>query len=265
MCDVLNIPRSTYYYESKIKENQPDEFTNDVINAFKDNRKAYGTRRIKKYLAQKRINLSRRRIGRIMRINGLVSSYTLAKYKIHKDTCNEAKVANIVDRNFDNKERLDVVVSDLTYVRVKGKWNYICLMLDLYNREIVGYSAGIHKDAHLVYEAFASIKHDLSLVKIFHTDRGNEFKNNVIDGLLDTFSIERSLSKKGCPYDNAVAEATFKTFKKEFVYQKTFESLDRLKRELFDFVNWYNNHRLHSSLGYMSPVDYKYLQLKKVV
>ncbi len=177
---------------------------------------------------------------------------------------NQSKVTNLVDRNFDNRECLDVVVSDLTCVRVNGKWNYVCLMLDLYNRVIVGYSAGVHKDARLVYEAFSSIKHDLSKVKIFHTDRGNEFKNNAIDGLLDTFSIERSLSKKGRPYDNAVAEATFKTFKKEFIYQEVFESIDHLRLELFDYVNWYNNHRLHSSLGYMSPLDYKKLHLKKV-
>ncbi len=138
-------------------------------------------------------------------------------------------------------------------------------MLDLFNREIVGFSAGPNKDARLVYEAFASIKHDLSKISIFHTDRGNEFKNNAIDGLLDTFAIKRSLSQKGCPYDNAVAEATFKTFKKEFIYQEAFDSIDHLKIELFDYVNWYNNHRLHSSLGYMTPADYKYFHLKKVV
>lgn len=197
--------------------------------------------------------------------NGLVSSYTVAKYKVHKTTCNEEQISNVLDRSFDNRANLEVVVSDLTYVRVNGKWNYVCLMLDLFNREIVGYSAGPNKDARLVYEAFASIKHDLSKIDVFHTDRGNEFKNNAIDGLLDTFSIKRSLSHKGCPYDNAVAEATFKTFKKEFVYQEVFESIDRLKLELSDYVNWYNRQRLHSSLGYMSPVDYKYLHLKKVV
>jgi len=82
---------------------------------------------------------------------------------------------------------------------------------------------------------------------------------------LDTFAIKRSLSQKGCPYDNAVAEATFKTFKKEFIYQEAFDSIDHLKIELFDYVNWYNNHRLHSSLGYMTPADYKYFHLKKVV
>ena len=96
-----------------------------------------------------------------MRENGLVSSYTVAKYRVYKTTCNESKVANVVNRIFDKRETLEVVVSDLTYVRVNGKWHYVCLMLDLYNREVVGYSAGPNKDARLVYEAFASIKHDL--------------------------------------------------------------------------------------------------------
>ena len=118
-----------------------------------------------------------------------------------------------------------MVVSDLTYVRVKGKWYYFCLILDLHNREIIGYSAGTRKDVALVYQAFRTIKTNLQNISVFHTDRGNEFKNNAIDGILDTFETERSLSKKGCPYDNAVAEATFKTFKVEFAYPNYFESL----------------------------------------
>jgi putative transposase len=92
---------------------------------------------------------------------------------------------------------------------------------------------------------------------VFHTDRGGEFNNGIIDEVLDTFHIRRSLSLKGCPYDNAVAEATFKLFKTEFVQGRNFESLDRLKLELADYVNWYNNVRIHSSLGYLSPKEFK--------
>ena len=266
MCAVLNIPRSTYYYESKscAKPNK-DEYTDDVIRIFKANRKSYGTRRIKKALSNEGKIVSRRRIKRIMLENGLVSTYTVAKYKVHKTTVNNQIVENSINRKFDNRGCLEVVVSDLTYVRVNGKWHYVCLILDLHNREIIGYSAGPKKDALLVYQAFATVKYDLSKISIFHTDRGNEFKNNAIDGLLDTFEINRSLSKKGCPYDNAVAEATFKSFKVEFVYPNVFESLEQLKIELFDYVHWYNNIRLHSSLGYLPPIDYKYLHLKKVV
>lgn len=98
---------------------------------------------------------------------------------------------------------------------------------------------------------------NLSKVKIFHTDRGNEFKNKLIDDLVDAFKITRSLSHKGCPYDNAVAEATYKIFKTEFVMNKTFYSLDQLKFELADYVHWFNNFRIHGSLGYLSPVQFK--------
>jgi len=151
-------------------------------------------------------------------------------------------------------------VSDLTYVRVGGIWNYICVLIDLFNREIIGYSAGRNKDALLVSRAFATVKSNLSNINIFHTDRGNEFKNQMIDETLDAFNIDRSLSMKGCPYDNAVAEATFKIIKTEFVRQYTFDNLDEL-----DYVYWFNNQRIHSSLDYLAPVEYRNIHLKKVV
>lgn len=150
-----------------------------------------------------------------------------------------------------------MVISDLTYVRVREKWCYICILIDLFNREIIGYSAGSRKDASLVYEAFLSNSVNLSKVKIFYTDRGNEFKNQLIDELIDAFEITRSLSHRGCPYDNAVAEATYKIFKTEFAMNKSFYSLDQLKSELADYVHWFNNFHIHGSLGYLSPVQLK--------
>ena len=90
------------------------------------------------------------------------------------------------------------------------------------------------------------------LYRIRHnTDRGNEFKNRIIEEALETFDIKRSLSHKGCPYDNAVAEATYKIIKTEFAFNKRFENLRELERELFDYVNWYNNVRINSSLDYI--------------
>lgn len=267
MCRVLKIARSTYYYESKFKVVAKDPMTDIVVKIFKESRNNYGTRKIKKQLLKLKspINLSRRRIGRIMKENGIVSNYTVAQYKVYKQPCNNEIVANEVDRKFDNRDTLEVVVSDLTYVRVNGKWNYVCLILDLFNREIIGFSAGKNKEALLVYQAIASIKYDLNNIQIFHTDRGSEFKNNMIDGVINTFNIKRSLSKKGCPYDNAVAEATFKIFKVEFVYPNIFSSLLELKIELSDYVHWYNNKRVHSTLDYLTPVEFKSTYLKKIV
>lgn len=264
MCRVLNVPRSTYYYESKAKEST-DEITPKVIEIFKASRNNYGTRKIKIELKKQGIIASRRKIGQIMKANGLVSNYTVAQYKPHESKCNESKVANELNREFDTETPYAAVVSDLTYVRVKNTWNYICLLIDLYNREIIGYSAGPNKDANLVYQAFASVKNRLDSITLFHTDRGNEFKNKLIDGVLDTFKIKRSLSMKGCPYDNAVAEATFKIIKTEFAKNYCFESLDELKLKLADYVNWFNNFRIHSTLGYLSPRQFKDHNLIKTV
>lgn len=266
MCKVLKISRSTYYYEAKGRLQADEEsLKKDILRIFKASRRNYGTRKIKKELEKENKVVSRRRIGRIMNESGLVSSYTVAQFKVHKTAVNNDKIDNKVKREFSNRDQLDVVVSDLTYVRVNGKWNYVCILLDLFNREIIGYSAGARKDAKLVYKAFSTVKYPLNDINIFHTDRGNEFKNNIIDGLIDAFNIQRSLSKKGCPYDNAVAEATFKVFKTEFIYSSTFESLEQLNIELFDYVHWYNNLRIHSSLNYLTPTEYKHKLLRESV
>ena len=256
MCRTLNIPRSLVYYKKKVRVHNT-KLENAVIAEFRASKNNYGSRKIKKELAKQNIVASRRKIRQIMDKYRLVSNYTIKQYKVHETSCNEDKTENIVNREFDNKRDLEIVVSDLTYVNVDGKWHYICLLINLFNREIVGYSAGAKKDASLVYEAFMNTNINLTKVNIFHTDRGNEFKNKVIDEVLEAFKIKRSLSKKGCPYDNAVAEASYKIIKTEFAFNRIFKSLDELKKELRSYVLWYNNKRIHSSLNYMTPVEYR--------
>ena len=256
MCKFLKISRSLVYYKRKNKRVDV-ELENHIIRIFKESRNNYGSRKIKYELSKLGYQVSLKRIRKYMVLHGLISNYTVKKYKVHKETCNNETIGNSLNREFNRDEELDVIVSDLTYVNVAGKWNYICTILDLYNREIVGFAAGTKKDAKLVYKAFSTIETNLSRINIFHTDRGNEFKNKLIDDLLLTFNIDRSLSNKGCPYDNAVAEATFKIIKTEFAFKRIFKDFEELELELFDYVNWYNNIRIHSSLNYLSPVEYK--------
>ena len=210
MCKFLKIARSLLIYYLPTKRNQDGRVRDEVVKIFNESRNNYGSRKIKIELAKIGHQVSRRRIRRIMTENGLVSNYTVKQYKVHKSTCNNANVKNLVNREFDREKPLDVVVSDLTYVNVAGKWNYICLLIDLYNREIIGYAAGKNKNAKLVYKAFSRVQRKLNDINLFHTDRGNEFKNKIIDEVMKAFKIDRSLSAKGCPYDNAVAEATYK-------------------------------------------------------
>jgi len=252
MCKVLKIARSTLYY----KENRQTidvTLENAVIDEFRKSRNNYGTRKLKVMLSRRQIRVSRRKIGKIMSKYSLASNYTLRHGKQQRDDMNNDEIANVVERKFDERAKYEVVVSDLTYIKIAGKWHYLCVLLDLCGRKILGSAVGTQKNAKLVETAFYSVQTDLRQVNLFHTDRGSEFKNHIIEHILDAFQIERSLSAKGKPYDNAVAESMFNIIKTEFIFGREFVDLAEFKLLWFDYVNWYNNIRIHGSLGYLTP------------
>lgn len=190
MCKLLSVARSNYYYEvNRVEREDKTEYDKAVNKAFLDSDSNYGARKLKKELAKIDIRLSRRKIRSIMVKNALVSSYTVLQYKPPKSTPSEQKVENILDRSFDDRVLHEVVVSDLTYVNVRGKWYYICILIDLFNREIIGHSSGAKKDSTLVKRAFQNARIPLDEIEIFHTDRGKEFDNKIIDEILSTFNI----------------------------------------------------------------------------
>ena len=176
---------------------------------------------------------------------------------MHPGAANEANVPNVVARGFGGRAPRTHICSDLSYVRVGASWNYVCLLVDLYNREVVGHSAGPWKDARLVRSAFATLSFPISDIEVFHMDRGSEFDNAEIDLVLKAFGIERLLSAKGCPYDNAVDESTNGMLKAELVHREAFGTTRELRAKLSDYVHWYNNFRINSTLGYMSPVEFR--------
>ncbi len=245
-----------YYYQPQPK---PDltKLEQAVIGSFKSSRNNYGTRKIKHELDECGIIASRRLIGRIMKRYGLVSNYTKASYHNYYRHTNQASTPNLLDRNFKRQTKLDIVVSDLTFVRVGQNWHYVCLIVDLWNREIISWSAGRRKTAELVLEALRRIPYRLDQINVFHSDRGKEFDNQLLDEALEAFGISRSLSARGCPYDNAVIESTNHILKTEFIHHRSFRNLAELQALLFDYVHWYNTKRLHSAIGYVSPTAYR--------
>ena len=132
----------------------------------------------------------------------------------------------------------------------------MCLLAGLANRGIAGHSADTGRTADLVMAAFATLDFPLTDVQTFRTDRGGGFDNARIDGPLDVFDIRRSPSRKGDPYDNAVVESTNRLLKKELIYRNHYTSLEQLRSDLNDYVWWFNNQRLHSTLGYRSPNEF---------
>lgn len=259
MCEALGVARSAYYWclANPASEKGPDPITADVVAAWRENRREYGAPKLKAALAKRGITASRRRIKRIMDENGLVSLYSRRRCKPKPQKAPAASAPNILARGFDGRAPRTHVVGDLTYVRAGGRWCYVCLLVDLYNREIVGHAAGERRDASLVKAALATLRFPLTDIEVLHTDRGSEFNNAAIDEVLGVFGIERSLSGKGCPYDNAVIEATNNLMKRAIVHGRTYSCVGQLRRELNDWVWFYNNERMHSRLGYMSPVEFR--------
>ena len=260
----MKVNRSTTYYRPDGKKKlaeaaRHEKDLQDVKEAFEEGKENYGARQIKTSLAGKGVVMSRRKISRLMKELGLVSAYGIPKYTkpgTKSAGTNKADVSNLLGRNFSGWSKKEVIVSDLTYVKVDGKWHYICVLIDLFNREIIGWSVGEKKTADLVLLAFAMARINFERVMIFHTDRGMEFCAAKIDEFLDRHGIIRSLSRPGTPIDNAVAESFYKTVKKEFVRNREFPSLENLRLLFGDWVHWYNNIRFHSANGNKSPVTY---------
>lgn len=169
------------------------------MRAIAANEGRYGSRKIKASPGRSGVTVSRRRVCHIMRENGLFSAYGRKRFKVHPGAVNEADVPNVVARGFGGRAPRTHISSDLACVRVGASWNYVCLLVDPCNREIVGHSAGPRKDARPVKPAFATPSFPISDIEVFHTDRGSEFDNAEIDPMLEAFGIERSLSAKGCP------------------------------------------------------------------
>lgn len=200
------------------------------------------------------IQPSRRRIRRIMHRLNLVHVYQKAAFKLHSKGKNVASIPNHLARQFHQEKPLKALVTDLTYVRFGNGWAYVCLIIDLFNREIIGLSVGWHKTAELIKQAIQSIPYALTKATIFHSDRGKEFDNTLIDDMLEAFRITCSLSQAGCPYDNNVAESTYRAFKMKFFHQETFQTLEELALQTKDYVHWWNHHFIHGSLNYQTPM-----------
>lgn len=248
MCKVFKVNRSAYYHwKNNAKCELQDEKLNELIETiFKSSRGTYGTRRIKKALIQKYgVIVSRRRIGKIMKLLGL---------KISK----KFKVSNM------NR----VYVGDITYIKTNEGWLYLATVIDLYSRKVVGWSIDDNMRVGLVNNALqmAISRRGVSKGLIWHTDRGSQYACNEHKKLLKKYKITQSMSRKGNCWDNAVAESFFHTLTTELVYNVKFDSKSQANQMIFEYIEiFYNRKRLHSSNNYLSPVEFEEQMLQKEI
>lgn len=179
------------------------------------------------------------------------SSYHKKQSKQQKQIASEDAryYPNLLKRQY-NQATNTVITSDLTYIPSHERMKYMCFIIDLGNKEIVGYSISDKHDTKCVLDAINSMTIPIELYEMFHSDRGGEFASKILQEMLEEKEIAISMSKPGYPYDNAISENMFKLLKAEGIdgYYK-----DVLNRDVNKWVKWYSNVRMHSGLEYKSP------------
>lgn len=264
----MAVSRSAYYawlqHSEAAGEKEDAELTELIKTAFAKSRATYGTRRLKAALFQQKRTVSRRRIGRLMRQADLTCK-TKRQFKATAHSKHDLPVAdNVLDRQFKVIQPNQVYAGDITYIATQEGWLYLAVVIDLYSRQVVGWSMAEHMRTQLVNDALlmALWKRKPNRGLLWHTDRGSLYASESHRTLLKQHGIRQSMSRKGNCWDNSVSESFFHTLKTELVHQQTYQSRDQAKQAVFEYIEvFYNRERLHSANGYQSPVDYE-LQLK---
>ena len=171
----------------------------------------------------------------------------------HRDN---GECTNHLNQDFNQKAPDMVWASDFTYIKVAGKWYYLCIVMDLFSRKVISWNISSKPDVDLVMTTFkkAYYKRNCPSGLMFHSDRGTQYTAFSFRQLLDSLNVVQSFSKKGYPYDNACCECFFKYLKKEETDRRTYHSLTELQTSVFEYIEgFYNSRRPHGSLEMLTP------------
>ena len=262
LCRVLNVRRSTYYHhalrspEKTIIELEDEKLRSLISEIFNQSKERFGARKIRTKLLEKNIQVSTRRVSRLMKEMDLVCkqvrlhywSTTSRKYKYY---------GNKIKREFTQPEPNLVWVSDITYIRVQNDFYYVCVIIDLFSRRVIAHSVSMNMTEQIVREvfdrAFEFRNHPAGLT--FHSDQGAQYTSFLFRTHLRKLGVTMSYSHPGMPLDNAVAESFFACMKREELSHYYYNSLDELEAAVSEYVTFYNESRPHYKLGNKTPLQ----------
>lgn len=266
MCKALELKAPNYYRWKRQRDKGSEKRKQELLEiekiekVFEESHRTYGYRKIARELEKKGHEISEYKVRRLMRENGFYPE-TQRKYKpTHNGKVTGMYSKNRLKQNFRTQERNEVWVGDITYIKSEIGWIYLAVVIDLYNREIIGYEISKKIDTELVKRALANAiaRNGLKEGLIFHSDRGCQYASKGYRQMLEENGILASMSRPGCPYDNSCAESFFATIKKEKIYRRRYVTMEEVKQDMFQYIElFYNRKRMHSVLGYMSPVAYR--------
>ena len=266
LCKTMRISRSAYYDFRAGHTFQPSQarltVSAQVKEVFEAHRRRYGSRRVMITLQRRGIPIGRYQVSSLMRAQNLIAIQP--KSFVPKTTNSNHTLGyspNVLAQQGFPTGIGQVYVGDITYLpTTNGGWLYLMVWMDLFCRRICGWKVEEHMEESLVIESLQQAFYKRHPVPglIVHSDRGGQFASVKYRALLLKYNCVQSMSEADNPYDNAFAESFFSRFKAELLQKGAFESKEDAVGELFDFIEmYYNTHRLHSSLGYLSPMEYE--------
>lgn len=268
MCALLKVSPSGFYSWFKRPESRRSLENRALEDKIRTLHAAshgiYGAPKIHKDLTDDGFKCGKNRVARIMREAG-IRSRTKRKFKATTDSRHNLPVApNLLNQDFSVQSTGQVWVADITYIHTGEGWLYLAAILDLGNREVVGWSASSRMTRQLAIDALdmALGRHTISKGLIHHSDRGSQYASGDYQKVLKTHDIVCSMSRKGNCYDNAVAESFFRWLKTEWVNHYRYRNRAEALSSIFYYIEiFYNRKRRHSTLGYSTPQDYEALPL----
>lgn len=264
MCRRLGISTSGYYASLKRPESEHARGDRRLAVKIRASHQAsggvYGSPRIYRDLKAEGEKVSRKRIARVMRENGISGELPKPSRRT-TDSNHKLPVAeNLVARDFNPKVPNKTWATDITYVRTWEGWLYVAVVLDLFSRRVVGWAAADHMRTELVLDALRMALRERQPGPgiVYHSDRGSQYASEESQKLLEANGMICSMSRKGDCWDNAVVESFFATLKKELIYRHSWPTRARVVKAIGEYLDrFYNSRRRHSSLGYVSPMEYE--------
>lgn len=269
LCEALDVARGTFYNHifrkadrSKYLQEQ-DQLMMQVQEIFDDSCQRYGSEKIRAVLTENGIRVGRRRVKNIMNELGLKciredskSSYQWQQARMKR---------NLLAREFTAKRMNEKWVSDITYFKINNYAIYLCVIIDLFSRKVVGYRISRKSSTHLATATFRKAFADRGEPKelMFHSDRGSQYISTAFQDLLKECGVAQSFSSTGRPHDNAVAETFFATFNREEAYRRNYTSENDFRKSAEEYILFYNEKRPHATIGYKSPSRFEELYGKK--
>ena len=272
MCRVLEVSRSAYYRWQSSKtfkrKNHKENMRSEIQSIYFDHKQRYGSPRIAAELRAKGVPATTPTVAKYMKEMGLRSKRS-KKYVATTDSKHNNRVfENILDRRFNDRLPHGAWVSDITYISTKDGFLYQTVVIDLFDRKVIGWSySDVLTAEQTVLSAFRKAIKNRPPTKglIFHSDRGVQYTCSRFVNLLASYGVIQSMSRKGNCWDNAVAESFFKTLKAELIYGNKLVSKEQMKLILFEYVEvYYNRNRRHSALGNLTIKEFSELKLKNV-